>query len=79
MDDTFLYVKLGSIEYVLPVQNSFHDNTNFTYEQENNNRLPLLDVLFIRGYEKINTTVFWEDVHNNLYFHWDFFSSINSK
>ena len=79
MDDTFLYVKLGSVEYVLPVLNSFHDNIKFTYEQENNIRLPLLDVLFIRDYEKLNTTFFCEDAHNNPYFHWDSFSTINSK
>ena len=31
-DDTFVYVKCGSIEYVLSVLNSFHDNIKFTYE-----------------------------------------------
>ena len=35
--DTFVYVKRGSIEHVLSVLNSFHDNIEFTYEQENNN------------------------------------------
>ena len=43
-DDTFVYVKRGSIEYVLFIQNLFHNNTKFTNEQENNNRLPFLDV-----------------------------------
>ena len=33
--DTFVYLKCGSIEYVLSVLNSFHDNIKFTYEQEN--------------------------------------------
>ena len=32
VDDTFVYVKCGSIEYVLSVLNSFHDNIKFTYE-----------------------------------------------
>ena len=67
VDDTFVYVKRGSIEYVLSVRNSFHDNIKFTYEQENNNRLSFLDVLFIRDHEKINTTVFRKDIHNDLY------------
>ena len=62
MDDSFVYVKRGSIENVLFVPNSFHDNIKFTYEQENNNRLPFLDVLFIRENEKINTTVFRKDI-----------------
>ena len=43
-DDTFVYVKRGSIEYVLFIQNLFHNNTKFTNEQENNNRLSFLDV-----------------------------------
>ena len=43
VDDTFVYIKHGSTEYVLSILNSFHDNIKFTYEQENNNRLPFLD------------------------------------
>ena len=43
VDGTFVYIKHGSTEYVLSILNSFHDNIKFTYEQENNNRLPFLD------------------------------------
>ena len=71
VDDTFVYVKRGSIEYALSVLNLFHDNIKFTYEQENNNRLPFLDVLFIRDDEKISTTVFRKDTYNDLYLYWD--------
>ena len=56
VDDTFVYNKRGSIEYVLSMINSFHDNIKSTYEQENNNRLPFLDVLFIRDDEKMRDT-----------------------
>ena len=63
----------------MSVLNSFHDNIKFTYEQENNNRLPFLDALFIRDDEKINTTVFGKDAYNDLYLHWDSFSPISSK
>ena len=69
VDDTFVYVKLGSIEYVLLVLNSFHDNINFTYEQENNKREPFLEVLSTRNHEKINTTVLRKDIHNDLFLH----------
>ena len=79
MDDTFAYVKPDSTEYVLSVLNSFHDNIKFTYEQENNNRLPFLDVLFIRDDEKINTTVFRNDMYNDLHLDWDSFSRISWK
>ena len=40
VDDSFVYVKRGSIKCVSSVLNSFHDNIKFTYERENNNRLP---------------------------------------
>ena len=65
VDDTFVHVKRGSIEYVLSLVNSFHDNIKFSYEQKNNNRLPFLDISFIRDYEKINTTVFRKNTHYN--------------
>ena len=71
VDDTFAYIKRSLIEYVLFVLSSFHDNIKFTYEQENNYRLPFLEVLFIRNFEKINTTTFRKDTHNDLYLHWD--------
>ena len=67
VDDTFVYVKYGLIEYVLSILNSFHDNIKFTCEKENNNKWLFLDVFFIRDYEKINTTIFRKDTHNNLY------------
>ena len=63
----------------MSVLNSFHDNIKFTYEQENNNRLPFLDILFIGDDEKINTTAFRKDAYNDLYLHWDTFSPINWK
>ena len=77
VDDTFVYVKRGSTEYVLFVLNSFHNKKKFTYEQENNNRLPFLDVLFISDYEKINTAVFRKETHNDLYLRWESFSLIS--
>ena len=47
LDDTFVYVKNGSIEYVLSVLETFHPNIKFTYEKEVNNTLPFLDVLLL--------------------------------
>ena len=34
VDDTFVYVKIGSVEFVLSVLNSFHKNIKFTFEEE---------------------------------------------
>ena len=70
MDETLFYVKRGSMEYVLSVRNLFHENIKFTHEQWINNRLPFLDVLFTRDHEKINTTVFKKDTHNDRYLQW---------
>ena len=66
----FAYVKIGSVEYVLSVLNSFHKNIKFTYEEERNNILPFLDVLFIRDGEKLSLTAYRKDTHNDLYLHW---------
>ena len=67
VDDTIVYVKRGSIEYVLSALNSFHENKMFTYEQENNNRFPILDVFFRK------------ETYNDLYLQWDSFSPISWK
>ena len=40
IDDTICFVKLGSIEYIGSVLNSFHKNIQFTYEVESNAELP---------------------------------------
>ena len=79
VDDTFAYVKIGSVEYVLSVLNSFHKNIKFTYEEERNNILPFLDVLFIRDGEKLSPTAYRKDTHNDLYLHWNSFSPISWK
>ena len=69
VNDTFVYVKCDSVKQILSVRNSFHDNIKFTYEQENNNRFPFLDVLFVSDHEKINPIVFGKCTHNDLYLH----------
>ena len=53
--DTFVYVKNGSVEYVLSVVEKFHPNIKFTYEKEVNNTLPFLDALFIRNPDHIHS------------------------
>ena len=58
-----LHVKTGSVEYVLSVLNSFYKNIKFTYEEKQNNALQLLDVLFIRDGENLNTNVYRKERH----------------
>ena len=79
VDDTFAYVKTGSVEYILSVLNSFHKNIKFTYEEEENNVLQLLDVLFIRDCENLTTAVYRKDTRNGLYLPWNSFAPISWK
>ena len=79
VDDMFAYVKIGSVEYVLSVLNSFHKNIKFTYKEEQNSTLPCLDVLFIRDGENLNTAVYRKDTHNDLHLHWNSFTPTSCK
>ena len=45
LDDTIGYVKNGSIDIILSKLNSFHPNIQFTYEVEEETKLPFLNVL----------------------------------
>ena len=78
VDDTFAYVKIGSVEYVLSVLNSFHKNIKLTYQEEQNT-LSFLDALFIGDGENLNTAVYRKDTHNDLYLHWNSFTPISWK
>ena len=65
VNNTLVYVKIGSVEDVLSVINSFPENVKFAYEEKQNTTLPFLDVLFIRDGEKLNTTVYRKDTYND--------------
>ena len=67
VDDTITFIKTGSAEYVLLILNSFHPNTEFTYETEVNSKLTFLDVLLLREGRNIITTVY-RKVYIKVYF-----------
>ena len=79
VDDTFLYVKNSSIEYVWSVLETFHSNIKFTYEKEVNNTLPFLYILFIRNSDHIQTIAYRKETKNDLYLHWHVFAPISWK
>ena len=79
VDDTFVYLKNGSVEHVLWILNSFYKNINFSFEEERNNTLPFLDILLITDGEILIITVYRKDRHNNLYLHWNSFTQISWK
>ena len=57
VDDTFWFVKMESVEYMVSVLNSFDANNQVTYEMEKKFRLLFLTVLLTRNGNNIVTTV----------------------
>ena len=70
VDDTISYIKEESIEHVLSKLNGYHDNIEFTYEIENDDKLPFLDVLVIRKDCEVEATVYRKSTNNAIYLHW---------
>ena len=62
-----------SIEHVLSKLNGYHDNIEFTYEIENDGKLPFLDVLVIRKDYEVETTVYCKSPNNDIHLHWQSF------
>ena len=76
MSMTLCFFKIGSIEYIRSVLNSFHKNIQFTYEVESNAKLPFLDNLLMRNHDNITTTVYRKENDSDVYLHWDSFTPI---
>ena len=79
VDDTIPYINEESIERVLSKLNGYHDNIEFTYEIENDGKLPFLDVLVIRKDYEVETTVYRKNTNNDIYLHWQSFSPTTWK
>ena len=65
---------MESIENILSKLNGYNDNIEFTYEIENDGKLPFLDVLLISKDYKVETTVYRKSTNNDIYLHWNLFS-----
>ena len=59
-----------SIEHVLSKLNGYHDNIEFTYEIENDGKLPFLDVLVIRKDYEVQTIAYRKSTNNDIYLQW---------
>ena len=79
VDDTFLFIKKGCVEHVLACLHSFHKNIQFTYELENQNKLPFLDVWLIRRGTKIETTGYRKSTNNDNYLNWSSLTLVTQK
>ena len=74
VDDTIAVIKLSSIEHVLSILNSFHQNIEFTYELEQNGKINFLDVMLIRTNDTLQTTIYRKSTLNGVYLHWNCFA-----
>ena len=71
VDDTHAYILPDKIDHVINTLNSFHPNIQFTYELEENGRIPFLDVLIIRSNNNtIETTVYRKETNTDIYINW---------
>ena len=73
VDDTHAYILTDKIELVISTLNSFHPNIQFTYELEENGKIPFLDVLTTRSNKNkntIETTVYRKETNTDIYINW---------
>ena len=57
VDDTISFVKLGTMNYIITKLNSFDNNIQLTFEEEDKGKLPFLDVPIQRKGNSIVTTI----------------------
>ena len=79
VDDTICFIKVGSVNYILSLLNSFDVNIKFSYELEHGSKLPFLDVLLCRKGKKIYATVYRKATNNDVYLNWNAFAPIRWK
>ena len=63
---TICFIKVGSVNYILSVLNSFDVNIEFTYELEHEGKLPFLNVLLCRKGKNFYTTIYGKATNNYL-------------
>ena len=72
VDDTLCFVKKGKTQNVLNILNKHHKYIGFTFEVEENGKIPFLDVLLTKEENnKIATRVYRKNTCSNLEF-WKF-------
>ncbi|CAF0998010.1 unnamed protein product, partial [Didymodactylos carnosus] len=82
VDDTFVLIEQNTeIQNIIIILNKFHPSIKFTYEIEQNDQLPFLDVNVIRtnDHTKFETTVFRKNTFTGLMINWSSFVPIEYK
>ena len=69
VDDTTAVIKLSSIEHVLSLHTSFHQNIESTYELKKNRRINFLDVTLVKTNYTLQTTIYRKRINNVVYLH----------
>ena len=72
-DDTFCCVKISTVNDILNNLNGFHQNIQFTYELEKNNKLAFLVVLLKCNKVSIETIVYKKPTDSDIYLNWKSF------
>ena len=67
VDDTVAFVINDAIDNVLSPLNTYHSNTQFTMEIEQNKQIPFLDIPLIRDVETISTPVYRKVIRTDIY------------
>ena len=58
VDNTISFVELGAMNYIITKLNSFDNNIQLTFEEEDKGKLPFLDFPIKRKGNSIVTTIF---------------------
>ena len=74
VDDTIYFIKIENVEYILSVLNGFDNNIEFTFEEENDFVLPVLDVLICTKDNSVEKTVHRKSTNNDIYLNWNAFA-----
>ena len=67
VDDTICFVKIGTTKFIISVLNSFDKHIQFTFEEENDESIPFLDILISRKRNDITTAVYRKSTCNDIY------------
>ena len=74
VDDTITLANIKAIDHILTVLNSFDPNIQFTYETEENSKLPFLDVMLCHKDNKPVCSVYRKSTNNDIYMNWHSFA-----
>lgn len=80
VDDDFASLKLNAnVDAILEFMNGLHKNIRFTFELEENNKLPFLETYVVRYIDKYVTTVYHKQTFTGVYLNWTSLTSRKYK